>query len=459
VIRLLIAFTALAFAQAQTQARLELTAGKSRVIEVAGGVERVAVGSGDVLEALAVSPTEVLVHAKAAGNTTLLVWPKSAARQEYDVRVVPSPERFDSIRSELQRELGNTVSLDVQDNLVFLRGTVADVSQAERASAIAGNLGKIVNLLRVAVGPAPSQVLLKVRFADVDRVASTELGANFFSTGAGNTPGSVTTGQFSPPTPQNVNGRQAGFTISDALNVFLFRPDLNLGATIKALQSRNLLQILAEPNLLAFDGKEASFLAGGEFPYPVVQGSTGYTTVTIQFRQFGIKINFIPTITPRGAIHLQVSPEVSSLDYANGLTYQGFTVPSLSVRKIQTEIELENNQSFAIAGLLDNRVTDGLSKIPGLGNIPFFGRLFQSRAVSRSKGELLVVVTPELVQPIPAGTAAPSITMPGTFLKGGDPAIPSNPPATAAVRTRESIPLEELLAPPAAPAPAPGGRK
>ena len=227
------------------------------------------------------------------------------------------------------------------------------------------------------------------------------------------------------------------------MNLFLYRPGINLGATIEALVTKNLAQILAEPNVLAADGEQASFLAGGEFPYPVLQSSTGgINNVTIQFRQFGIRLTFTPTITPRGTIKLIVEPEVSSLDYTNGLNYGGFTVPGLSVRRVKTDIELENGQSFAIAGLLDNTVTEQLSKIPGLGNIPLLGKLFQSRSVSKANSELLVVVTPELVQPN-AATPAPGLNMPSPFLKADPaPAIDHfNPPAAGTAPSSQYIPF------------------
>jgi pilus assembly protein CpaC len=423
--------------------RLDLATGKSLVVEAPGGIERVAIGSGEVADAIAVTPTEVLVNGKGPGDTTLLIWKRGGGRIEYDLRVAPARDRIQAVRAALQTEVAGKVTLDTENDLLLLRGTVADAGQASRAAELASALGKVVNLVKVEAARAPAQILLKIRFADVDRGAATELGANFMSTGAANTPGSLTTQQFAPPSVKSVVGKEASFTISDALNLFLFRPDLNLGATIKALQSRNLLQILAEPNLLAFEGKEASFLAGGEFPYPVAQGGgVGMTTVTIQFRQFGIKIAFNATVTPRGAIHLQVAPEVSSLDYTNGLTYQGFAVPGLAVRRVQTEVELENEQSFAIAGLIDNRVAEGFRRIPGLGDIPLFGKLFQSRSVSRNKSELLVVVTPQLVQPIPAGAPMPEIEMPGKWLPGGRTVGPVHPPAGQPQPARAAGPSE-----------------
>jgi pilus assembly protein CpaC len=242
------------------------------------------------------------------------------------------------------------------------------------------------------------------------------------------------------------------------LNLFLFRPDLNLGATIEALESKNLLQILAEPNVLAMNGKQASFISGGEFPVPVVQGGANVGAVTIQFREFGVKLNFLPTITPRGTIRLVVAPEVSSLDYADALTVEGGTVPALTTRKVETEVELEDGQSFAIAGLLDQQTTDTLSKIPGLSDIPILGKLFTSKSVTKSNSELVIIVTPEIVAAIPKGQPTPELKFPEKFLDGPGVATtaprtpgtdvtgpaPQKPPRTEiSVQEMEKIQLEE----------------
>ncbi len=208
--------------------------------------------------------------------------------------------------------------------------------------------------------------------------------------------------------------------------MFLFRPDLNLGATIRALQRKALLEILAEPNVLAIDGKQASFLAGGEYPYPILQGGgAGLGTVTIQFREFGVRINFIPTITPRGTIRLEVAPEVSALDFANGLVFQGFTIPALTVRRVSTGVELAPGQSFAIGGLLDRRLTETIQKVPLLADVPLLGKLFRSRSLNRENSELLVIVTPELVRPIQAGQPLPHAGIPEARHGAGQSTLPS----------------------------------
>lgn len=415
-------------ARAQSQGAphsLTLVPGKSLVLESPEDIQRVSVGSAEVAEAIGISPREVLINAKKTGDTSVILWQQGGGKLLFDLAVREKDVKTATVKRELAREFeGQNVEMTVEGETVFLRGTVDDMSKADRAFAIASTLGKPVNLLRVKTPEGEAQILLKVRFANVDRSVGSDLGVNLFSTGATNTIGSVSTGAYSPAKPPATIGGDSreGFSLSDALNIFLFRPDLNLGATIKALESRRLVEILAEPNLLASNGKAASFLAGGEFPYPVVQGGGGsFTSVTIQFREFGIRINFTPTITVRGTIRLQVSPEVSALDYANGLVYQGFNIPALASKKVQTEIELDDRQSFAIAGLLDNRMTENLSKIPGLSNIPLIGKLFQSRQQSKSKTELMVLVTPELVRPIPRDQKPPELEMPKELLKGGSP--------------------------------------
>ncbi len=440
---------------------LSVSVGKSVLVDTAHPVERVAVASSDLAEATAVSPTEIMLNGKAPGETTLIVWQTGGVRQFFNVTVHASNyavnDHLDTVRRELRTEFpGQTLRVSAENGLVFLRGTVKDLDAAARAAQIAATTGsKVVNLLYVDVPPAEPQILLKVRFASYDRTLARQLGINLFSLGATNSIGSVTTQQFSPPSITGIPGTASSptsATVSNLLNLFIFRPDLNLGATIEALQTEQVVQVLAEPNLLTANGKEGSFLAGGQYPFPVVQGATGtgVGAVTIQFKEFGIRLNFIPTITPRGSIRLQVAPEVSSLDFANGVTISGFTVPGLDVRRVKTEVELGQGQSFAIGGLLDNRSTRNFSKIPFLGDIPILGKFFQSVNVSKTDTELIVIVTPEIVQPIPVGAPLPQVKTTDKFLSsdstvltnaqnaesaGAKPATP--PPAT--------MPVEKLV--------------
>jgi pilus assembly protein CpaC len=209
------------------------------------------------------------------------------------------------------------------------------------------------------------------------------------------------------------------------LNIFLFRPDINLGATIKDLQQKQVLQILAEPNLLAISGQPAHFLAGGEFPYPVVQATgTGVGGITVQFKPYGVKLEFVGTIEDNDTIRLKVAPEVSSLDYTNSVTISGYIMPAISVRRAETEIELKNGQTFGIAGLLDERTTIQLSKVPGIADIPILGELFKSRNINRTNSELIVLVTPTIVDPVSESVSAPApvvqVDMPMKNLNTGE---------------------------------------
>ena len=243
----------------------------------------------------------------------------------------------------------------------------------------------------------------------MDRSASQDLGINLFSTGGTNTIGTTTTGQFQAPFLQIQPGQPTTVTMSSLLNIFLYRPDLNLGTTIQALENKQLAQTLAEPNLLTVAGKAASFLAGGEIPVPIAQPTPGGAAlVTIQWKEYGIRLNFVPVLTPRGTIRLKVAPEVSSLG-TSGVTISGFSIPNILTKQVQTEVELQDGQTFGIAGLLDNEVQEAWNKVPGIGDVPVLGKLFQSRHRLKSNTELLILVTPEVVRPIPAGQPLPEV--------------------------------------------------
>jgi pilus assembly protein CpaC len=438
----------------QPSRELNLTVGKSLVVNSSANIVRIAVGYGDVAEARAVGPKEVLIDAKAPGETSLIIWQEGGNELFFDVVVRPNPTaartKLENLRHRIQEELpGQPIEVSIDGDNVFLRGTARDLVSAERAVAIASTAGKVTDLLYVAIPPTDKQILLKVQFATVDRTVVNELGLNLISTG--NTVGRVTTGQFLPPSPQQItnsgNNSSSNFTLSDALNIFLFRRDLNLGATIKALETRGMVEILAEPNVLAINGKQASFLSGGEFPYPILQGGQGgIGTITVAFREFGVRLDFLPLITPRGTIRLDVAPEVSALDYTAGLSVQGFTIPGLVTRRVETEIELDTGQSFAIGGLLDRRLAQTIEKIPLLSSIPLLGKLFQSRALDKTNNELLVIVTPEIVRPAPAGKV-PQLSFPSPL--SGDDKSPRTPGTSetgaAPAAPNERIPVEQLL--------------
>jgi pilus assembly protein CpaC len=398
---------------------LHILVGRSVVINLQARLRRVLVSNPGVLETITTSPTQLVVTAKAAGTSSLVLWDETGHSRILDVY---SDVDVAGLREALQLAFpSENIQISGEQGRVILSGGVSGKAVADDIVKLASSFTKdVVNTL--VLPPVPlhgKQILLKVRFAEVDRTKLDAFGLNIISTGALNTPGAISTGQFGPPgfsgtvqggIPPAAGSRPAtaAFTVTDILNIFVFRPDLNLAATIKDLQNKSILQILAEPNLMAMSGQPARFLAGGEFPFPVVQGgTTSGTAVTIQFRPFGVRLEFTGTIGPDNVVRLKVAPEVSTLDFTNALSLSGFTVPAISTRRAETEIELKDGQSFGIAGLLDQRATTQLSKIPGIGDIPILGQLFRSRSVSRSNGELLVLVTPTIVDPLSAPMQEP----------------------------------------------------
>ena len=379
-------------------APLRVMVGKSLLINTTERLKRVSVTDPTVADAIAITPTEVLVNGLAPGETSLLIWDELERSRSFDLRVDVD---ITAASEEIRRLFPNEqIQVSPSRSAIVLSGHVTTEDVAKHAGALAQAYSKnVVNVL--TFGPVGAdEVLLEVKFAEVDRTALTQLGINMFSTGAGNTIGTIQTGQFGGVTPGPITTSGGGTTgtstttVGNFLNLFFFNPQVNLGAVIEALHQKSLLEILAEPNLVALNGKEASFLAGGEFPFPVVQpNATGLSTVTIQFREFGVRLKFTPVIQPNGSIHLHVAPEVSTLDFANSVTVSGTTIPALSTRKADTEFELQDGQSFVIAGLIDNRVTEIMNKIPGLGDIPILGNFFRSKSAQKSNTELMVLCT------------------------------------------------------------------
>ena len=427
---LLAAAPALLLAQAGPE-EVRLTVGKSIVIDYPADIARISTSNPDVVDASPVTAREVLLHGKGYGTVTLVVWSKSGQRNFYNIDV---EQNLEPLR-QLLKETFPREDIHVQSSRdsLSMTGRVSSKDVADRAAALATPFAKtIVNNLQLPSAPVEKQILLRVKFAELDRSTSSQFAVNLLSTGATNTIGRITTGGFPAPTPSSIQGGvglqgSSAFTISDALNIFAFRPDLNLGVLLKALQQQNLLQILAEPNLVTSNGKEASFLVGGEFPVPVLQGGANSGAVTIQFREFGIRLTFNPIITDSNTLRMYVKPEVSSLDFANAVSFNGFTIPALSTRRMETNIELGEGQSFVIAGLLDNRVTETMAKIPGLSSLPILGNLFKSRELDKNNSELVVVVTPEITMPLQPGEAKPIPPMPREFLTPITPTASAKP--------------------------------
>ena len=353
---------------ATESAEMALIAGRSMIVDYAADIGRISTSNPEVVDAVAVSTREVLLNAKQPGTATVVIWAKSGTRTAYAVSVEPNLE---PVRDLLKQTFPGLCRSN------RTRPVTHFLSPARFPTRPSPNVRQrwwrpspkwSSTTCSCSTGVPDKQVLLRVRFAELNRNASSAFGVNLVSLGAANTLGTHRHGQFQSVQPDNESSarHEAKFTITDALNVFAFRPDLNLGAFIKALQNKNLLQILAEPNLVTTNGKEASFLVGGEFPVPVVQGGANAGAVTIVFKEFGIRLSFLPTSPSTAPSSMHVKPEVSTIDVANAVLYSGFTIPALSTRRMETNVELGEGQSFVIGGLIDARVTETMSKMPGL---------------------------------------------------------------------------------------------
>jgi pilus assembly protein CpaC len=418
------AFSAEPSQQAPVGDEIPLTIGKSIVLDIPDEIQRVALTNEEVADAIAISTREVLINAKAEGVTTLVLWSRSGDRTFFTISVAPNIRAVqDHLRATFP---GEQVRITSNRGVMTLNGKVSDPAVEERIVSLLQGMGAgaVVSNLELPIPPAERQILLKVKFLEVQRNALREFGTSLFSTGAGGTIGAIGTQQFGatqPPATSGIigaplSGTASTFSFSDTLNIFAFRPDLNLGALVKLLQNRGLSELLAEPNVIATSGKQADLLVGGEFPVPIIQGGSSAGAVTVQFREFGIRIGFLPKFTPRGSIEMHVRPEVSALDYANALQLSGFLIPALATRRVETDVELMPGQSFVIGGLLDRRLIESINRIPGLSKIPLLGELFKSRSRTQNNTELLVIVTPEFPDVIDAGEPHPELNFPREFM-------------------------------------------
>lgn len=412
--------------------RVLLTAGRSTVLQTEFDITRIAVTNPAIADAVVVKPREVLVDGKGAGTVSLIVW-GADTRRHYDIVV-------DSGVSTLQQNLqqlfpGEGINVGVTDDAVILSGSVSSNDVMLRAAEIAQAAmpeASIVNMLQLPSGSPSKQVMLQVRFAEVNRNALLEAGLTLFTTRTNFTSRSSTQ-QFPAPGFDDEGG-VGGLEFSDFLNLFFFQREEGIGGVLKALQGRGFLQSLAEPNLIAYNGEEASFLAGGEIPIPVVQGVSGQ--VSVQYKEFGIRLTFRPTIAG-DMIRLKLRPEVSSLDFNNGIILSGFRIPALNTRRAETDVELRDGQSFAIAGLMNNISQTDRQAIPILSKLPIIGALFKSKAERAEQTELMVLVTPRLVRALDPDEVPALPTRPGDFI---DPAGDEGKPPPDFVDAPEGTP-------------------
>ncbi len=379
------------FIISEPESVISIAQGTSALIDYPGALTRVSVTNPSVAEAVVMSPTEVLINGIGLGSTSLFMWDSAGARRLYSVEVTADI-------GTLQRYIDllfpdEDIAVTAQGNTVSLSGRVTEAFVARRAIELAEGTGaQILDNLQT---PAARQILLEVRFAEVSRNALKSLGNNAIR--------SVNPHQL------DGDGRWEVGTDSDGvLDLSLISSDSQLGMIIRALKTNGDFKSLAEPNLLALDGQEASFLAGGEFPFPSIQGGANNNAVTVEWREFGVRLRFTPRVTNIGNIRLSIAPEVSSLDFAGGLSMGGFQIPSILTRKAETEIELREGQHLAIAGLLDNTIQENVDKLPILGDIPILGALFRSTEMRQDRTELLVIVTPRIIRPSDDPIAVPT---------------------------------------------------
>jgi pilus assembly protein CpaC len=433
---------------------VRLMVGRSTVVDTPSPIVRVSLTSPDIADALVTSPSQLLINGKIPGTISMFVWDRSGGIKRYEVVVQRDLARL----NEQIRELFPGESIDAQSNgrNIVLSGKVSSKEAADRAvNLAAGYVDKkdeVTTLMQVRETGASNQVLLRVRFAEVSRSAMTELGASLFTGANGykNIMARSTTEQQAAPVFDNADPSNEKLVFSDFLNLFLFDAKHQLGTVIKALQTKGMFQSLAEPNLVAESGKEASFLAGGEIPIPVAQGSGNNLAISVQYKEFGVRLNFTPVVTGN-RVHLKVRPEVSTLDFSNAVVLNGFRIPALSTRRTETEPELESGQTFAIAGLMNNNVNSTLQKIPGIGDIPILGQLFRSKQAQKNLTELVVMITPEILPKSSSGVTTVLPRTPESYL----PPLPlkksfeTPPPAFTPAREEGA---DHAAAPAAAPA-------
>lgn len=407
---------------------VHILVGHSVVINTQARLRRVLVGNPSVVTTATTAPNELVITATTPGSSSVILW-----QEDNQSRIL---EVFSDLDVSMLREAvarsfpREPIQVEAEEGRVVLTGVASAPPIADQINKMAAPFSKeIVNSILIARPGRQKQILLKVRFAQVDRSKVSQFGINLFSV-AQKGLGSSSTQQFSPPAPVRDQNNNLTVGLNDFLNLFYFNPQVNVGATLQDLQQRNVLQILAEPNLLAADGETAKFLAGGELPYPIVSGNVnGQATVTVQFKPFGVKLEFVGNIEDDNTIRLKVYPEVSSLDFTNAVTINGFLLPAIATRHAETVVELQNGQSFGIAGLLDQRTTAQYSKMPGIGDLPIIGNFFRSKSINRINSELMVIVTPVIIDPATGNNPPPEIpkmAMPSLDSKEFDKKVPGS---------------------------------
>ncbi len=378
--------------------------GQSRVINFDRPIGRFSVSNPEIAEAVLVAPDQVLVNGKGFGQVNFIAWEQSGGRFViFDVYVRTNLSLIDSqIRALFPKD---DIRLSQANGSVVLSGNVKERKTIGQAQSIVEAAGfKVVNMIESATQNA-AQVQLEVHVAEVSKSRLRDYGTSYSSIPGAGSGGYINSGggpsSLSSATTGSGVANVLNSALSPTLNLLLFNNSINTLAMIRALRTSGAMRSLAEPNLVAMDGQQASFLAGGEFPVPIVQsGGSDKPAISIVFKEYGIRLNFKPTIIDEDHIRLDLEPEVSSIDFANGVKFSGFTIPALKTRRAHTGVELRDGQSFALAGLLDNNETKTMSTVPFLSDIPVLGALFKSKSFQKDQTELMFIMTAHLVKPV-----------------------------------------------------------
>jgi pilus assembly protein CpaC len=402
---------------------IHLTEGRSILFSSDTPIRRVYVGNPGVLQTYTSDTKEIVLTARSVGVSSMVLWDEAGGRRLYTVFADLDPA---ALRCSLRNAFpGSSIDADAGEGKIFLTGSVATEALADAATKMAMQYGKdVVNSIRI-IPEHGKQVQLKLRIVEVDRTRLNQLGVNIFAGGRSEV--QTTTGQFGG----TVSGSGSSLSVSNPLDVLLYNSKLDVGVTIQDLEQKQVLQVLAEPTLTTLSGLPARFLSGGEFPFPVVEGGTGNSSaISVQFRPYGVKVEFTPTVNSDGTIHLKLAPEVSTLDFSNAVTISGYTIPALSTRRTETEVEIRNGESFIVSGLLDHRTTEIMSKMPGIADVPILGQLFRSKTFNHSVVELVIVVTASVVDPLasnpPAGAGEPKFVVPNLDTPSFDSSLPAS---------------------------------
>jgi pilus assembly protein CpaC len=390
-----------------------VTVNKSRTIEVERPFTRALVGAAEFADVLPLNDRSVYIQGKKVGTTNIsLLDAEGQLVKVIDLEIMLNTS---GLQQKIRASPGaGGIRVSSAGAQMVLSGVAADAPSADRAVQVAKSLSganEVVNAMQVA---PPQQVMLEVRFLEATRDAGRKLGVNWFGANTAGTRG-VNTGLGSIGVDPRGNSGQipvfsaAGTLVGSGLGLpfgtilsnIINRNGVTVDVLVTALEEKGLVRRLAEPNLVALSGDKAQFLAGGEFPVPVASSPVAGAspTVTIVFKEFGVKLNFVPTVLARGVINLSIRPEVSELDFTNAVTIAGTIIPALSKRDLQTTVELRDGQSFALAGLLQTTSSRDVAQFPWIGSVPVLGALFRSAAFRQQETDLVVIVTPRLIAP------------------------------------------------------------